>query len=366
MPIKKTALLLVLITSLLIVCCRPDKQPIPDTPEPIDDSSVVVDMSKVPYKKLSDYRFFKGDLKNQQPNENVLPFKPASALFTDYALKKRFVWMPKGQTAKYVADDKILDMPTGSVLIKNFYYDHVQPNNTIRIIETRVMIKKDEGWIFAEYVWNDAQDEAYLDMEGSNTDITWENENGIMLNDTYRIPSSVECHTCHKSNETSLPIGIKPQNLNNDFTYNDGAFNQLQQWINTGYLDNSNLPSSIVSTIDYSDASQPLELRVRSYLDINCAHCHSENGHCDYRSLRLAFSESTNPDNMGICVMPDENINDTLKYIISPQKTSASMLFYRISSTDPAVRMPLLGRNIVHQEAVEMIKEWINNLPPCN
>lgn len=273
--------------------------------------------------------------------------------------------MPEGKKATYTSDGKILDMPVGSLLIKNFYYDNVQPGNTSRIIETRVLIKKENGWVFAEYVWNNEQTEAYLNIEGGNADITWKNENNITLTDHYRIPSETECHTCHKSNEESIPIGIKPQNLNNSFPYIDGSKNQLQKWIEVGYL-SSNLPSNIVSTVDYSDASQPLELRVRSYFDINCAHCHSESGHCDYRPLRMAFSETTNPENMGICVVPDEQINDSLKYIIAPKKPERSVLFYRISSTDAAVRMPLLGRNIVHQEAVDMIKEWINTLPLCN
>ena len=54
------------------------------------------DFTQVPLPKLSDYHFFIGPLKNQNPGYKVIPYTPASTLFTDYALKKRFIWMPQG------------------------------------------------------------------------------------------------------------------------------------------------------------------------------------------------------------------------------------------------------------------------------
>ena len=131
-------------------------------------SPVTVNLSTVPYPKLSDYHFFVGDMKNQVPESDVLPYEPASSLFTDYAHKKRFVWIPKGMKATYDGDGNVLQLPVGSAIIKTFYYEKVQPLNTTKIIETRLMIRKADGWIFAEYVWNNDQTEAYLDMNGSN------------------------------------------------------------------------------------------------------------------------------------------------------------------------------------------------------
>lgn len=343
--------------------CKRDK---PITPEPAApaDTSVNVKLSEVPYQKLSDYRFFTGQLQDQNPNSNVLPYKLASSLFTDYALKKRFVWMPAGESATYTADDKILDFPTGAALIKTFYYDQVLPVLNRRILETRVMIMTDTGWLFAEYVWNDAQTDAYLDMNGSNVNISWQDASGAAMNATYRIPSDVECLTCHKLNEVPIPIGPKPQNLNNIYNYPEGGKNQLSKWIELGYLQD-NLPAHIVSTVDYNDASQPLQDRVRSLLDISCGHCHQEGSHCSYRPLRLGFSETTNLLNMGVCVLPDEDISDTLKYIIMPGKPNRSVLYYRFKTTEESLRMPLLGRTMVHTEGLALIKQWIETLPPC-
>lgn len=359
---KILLLFLILSGSLLIyVSCK--KEPIEFNPEVPTETGVSVNLATVPYDKLSKYRFFEGDLKNQVPAEGVIEFAPASALFTDYAHKKRFVWMPSGTLANYVSDGEILDLPVGAALIKNFYYENVIPGNTTRIIETRVMIRKASGWIFAEYVWNNEQTEAFLDMSGSYTNVQWD-ENGVTKSSNYRIPSETECLICHKRNGQPIPIGIKPQNLNHDFSYAGGEMNQLQKLISVGYLQSS-IPGTINSTVDYSDESQDLELRLRSYLDINCAHCHGEEKHCSYRPMRLAFSETTDRENIGLCVAPDEFINETLTDIVSPSNISRSMMHFRLSSTDVATRMPLLGRSIVHEEGVQLLADWINSIADC-
>ena len=349
-----------LFTLSLIGCSDKD-----DPEEYIPVSPVTVDLTKVPYQKLSDYKFFEGIMKDQTPALGVLPYEPISQLFTDYAHKKRFVWMPEGVKATYNGDGKVLDFPSGSALIKTFYYDNVQPSNTTKIIETRLLIKKGNEWIFAEYVWNEEQTEATLQTTGNFVDITWKDENDVIKSSHYRIPSNEECLTCHKSAETAIPIGPKPQNLNGNFTYTEGTKNQLAKWVEAGYLD-SNYPSTITTVVDWKDISKPLALRVRSYLDINCAHCHQEGSHCSYRSMRFAFSESTTPANLGICMNPQENVGSGLSKIITPGRPERSVLSYRINSVDENTRMPLLGRTIVHEEAKALINEWITSLNSCD
>lgn len=348
---------------ILSTACKRDK-PVTPAPPQTEDSPVRVVLSELPYQKLSDYHFFKGPLQQQSPNDRVLPYTLASTLFTDYALKQRFVWMPDGQAARYVSDHESLDFPIGTVLIKNFYYDNVTPALTRKMLETRLMVQTDTGWWFAAYVWNEAQTEAYLDMAGSHVTVSWLDESGENKNVLYRIPSENECFTCHKHQEQAVAIGPKPQNLNNSYLYEGGSSNQLRKWVEMGYLED-NLPAHIVSTVDYRDASLPLADRARSYLDISCAHCHQEGSHCAYRPLRLAFSETENLQNMGICVLPDEPLSDTLKYIITPGKPDRSILYFRLKTSEESFRMPLLGRSLPHSEGLELLKDYISSLPPC-
>jgi uncharacterized repeat protein (TIGR03806 family) len=289
--------------------------------------------------------------------------------------------MPKGMKATFDGNGQVLNLPVGAAIIKTFYYDNVQPNNTTRIVETRIMIRKSSGWIFAEYIWNEEQTEAFLDVteNGANLELSWRDENNIIKNVNYRMPSQVQCIICHKVKEvvngtettTHIPIGIKPQNLNTTYNYGTETKNQLTKLIEYGYLENNfTFPTTQETTVDYNDTSKPLEMRVRSYVDINCAHCHTDDRHCDYRPMRFSFDESGNSlgqTNLGVCVNTEDmqDFEPSLSKIISPGQPERSMLFFRINTTNETYRMPLHGRTIIHDEGVALIVQWINSLQTC-
>ena len=356
-PLYNFSFLLMLFT--LLSCNKEDES---EDYTPI--SPVKMDLTLVPYPKLSDYNFFQGEIKNQQPVLGVIPYQPESALFTDYAEKKRFVWIPTGLKATYVNDYSILDLPIGAALIKNFYYNNLQPSNTTKIIETRIMIRKSEGWIYANYVWNNEQTEAFLDLNGSTQQITWTDNNAITRTIDYTIPDEIKCANCHTISNIKKPIGIKPQNLNGNYNYSDGTSNQLAKWINLGILEN-NLPSNINSIVDYTNTSHSTEIRVRSYFDANCAHCHQPGGYADYYNLKFEFKETTNLTNMGVCVAPNHLVPGLEGRIVTPGDAAQSLLYYRATTNDPYYRMPFLGRTIVHQEGATLIADWINAIPNC-
>lgn len=368
----KFAALLALLTLIFTGCSKDDDSDYIDLNAASKDGGVTygplrIDLTQVPLPKLSDYGFFIGALKNLKPADRVLPYEPASSLFSDYAHKKRFVWLPKGTHASYAGDDFVLNFPVGAVLIKTFYYDHVQPSNVTKIIETRLMIRKSEGWKLYDYVWNETQTEAYLDTDGNGifVPITW-TENNVTRSINYKIPSQTECATCHKFNpnetgEIAIPIGPKPQNLNTSYNYGTSTKNQLLKWKAMGYIDNSLPPvNNIFSEVDWRDTSKSLELRARSYIDINCAHCHRDGGHCAYVPQRFNFS-NTDLSSFGVCLPPLFQIDDN-PYIINAGNADHSELIYRISTNEGSEMMPIIGRTIVHEEGVQLIRDWINSL----
>lgn len=361
--IQKIAFLVLLVfLSFFYACSSSEEEQYVETPP---RSPVVMDLTTVPYPKLSDYKFFEGELKNLTPSYGVIPYKPTSELFSEYALKKRFIWLPSGTKATYNGDGNILNLPVGAALIKVFYYDNVQPNNTTQIIETRIMIRKQLGWIFAEYIWNPQQTEAFLETDQTTRTISWKDENNIIQTVDYKTPIvDADCFRCH-GNVTSFknnPIGIKPQNLNSNYSYNEGSKNQLSKLIEFGYLEN-NLPSTIVSTVNYKDASLPINLRVRSYFDANCAHCHINDGDASHLALRFAFNETTDPVKMGVGVNAEHFVPGFTGRIVVPNNINQSILYYRVNThTDTFYIMPPLGRSVTHNEGVQLISDWINSL----
>jgi len=350
---------LLLIASLLTIVYSCGSDDPAEEYTPLPQSPVVMDLAAVPYATLADYNFFDGDIKNLQPVYGVLPYDLNSGLFSDYAEKKRFVWMPSGQNAHYVADGQVLDFPVGTVLIKNFYYQNIQPGNTTRIIETRLLIKKGSGWIMANYVWNEGQTEAMLDTTGRTVPLSIL-QDGETLPINYKVPNHDQCMECHMQNDIEMPIGPKPQNLNKNFAYTDGSQNQLAKWKSFGYLDS--YPGNVISTVNWRDVSQPLETRVRSYLDINCAHCHTTGAECGNTPMNLAFSQSALPQNLGICREPIEFVTGTEQYIVDGQDISNSLMYYRMSNKIQSEMMPPVGRTTIDFEALDLMENWINSL----
>src|SRR5438270_5359849 len=72
-------------------------------------------------EKLSGWSLFVGPGGSLRPNQGVLPYDLNTPLFSDYAAKHRFVWMPPGTHAQY-REDTVFDFPIGTVLAKSFAF----------------------------------------------------------------------------------------------------------------------------------------------------------------------------------------------------------------------------------------------------
>ncbi|HOP43867.1 MAG: hypothetical protein R2810_15795 [Flavobacteriales bacterium] len=356
---------LVVLVVAMVACQRDPDDVVDPTPGSGGGDDVQVDPSSFPLDSLSSYGFFTGPLAQMLPKASVLPYDLIDPLFTDYAHKQRFVWMPEGSKATWVSDDALLDFPVGTMLIKTFYYDGVLPANERKILETRLLYRTSSGWEFADYVWNDAQTEATLYMDGLNVPMSWQDDQGTVHDLIYRIPAQAECWTCHKNQNIATPIGPKPRNMARTLDIGGQVVDQLPHMEQVGYLDPSHPPISQVMA-RWDDPAEPLEDRVRAYLDINCAHCHSVGGHCDYRPMRFDHAESEDPVQLGLCVPPEDPIQPDMTYIVSAGLPERSMMHFRLASTAVNARMPLLGRTVVHEEGLALITEWIESIdPPC-
>ncbi len=318
---------------------------------------------KFPYKRLSTYAFFTGDIKDLQPAERVIFYKPASSLFTDNAFKSRFVFIPEGKKAQLEQND--LSLPLGSVLIKNFYYpsDFRTPEGARKIIETRLMIHEENGWQAYPYVWNESQTDAVLKVVGGEFEVRYVDNEGKDQLINYLVPNKNQCKSCHNKNEVLSPIGFQTKHLNNDLDYGLSKSNQLEYLNVLGKLDGFEGPSAHPSLVDYEDENQALNNRAMAYLDINCAHCHNAAGPASTSGLFLTYDQR-DPMKLGINKTPVAAGSGagSFKFDIVPGKPNESILIYRMNSTQVGVAMPEIGRTTVDQKGLELIKAWIAEL----
>jgi len=327
---------------------------------PVNDALL---MHKRPAKLLSAYNLF-SDPSVQIPNEGLHPFDLQQPLFTDYAQKYRFVYMPEGSKASY--DEKeAFNFPVGTVLVKTFAYpaDFRKPTKNIQLVETRLLIHQKEGWNAWAYVWNEEQTDANLKVAGKTLPVSWVDETGAVRSIQYVVPNKNQCKGCHTYKKAFSPIGPKARNLNKNFPYTGGVQNQLDYWVHTGLLDGVPTIKKAPSIPKMDDVSAPIADRARAYLDINCAHCHRLEGPASTSGLFLTYGE-TNKTTWGYMKRPVAAGRGSggLAYDIVPGDPDQSILIFRLDSIDPGIMMPELGRTLIHDEGVELLKEWIRQL----
>jgi uncharacterized repeat protein (TIGR03806 family) len=313
--------------------------------------------------QLSAYDLFEGAPRDQRPAPGVVPYDLRTALFSDYAAKLRFIKLPAGQKARYSAD-RVIDFPVGTVIAKTFAYpaDLREPNGPLDLLETRILVHQKAGWIGLPYVWNEDESEATLRLAGTMLGASWIDGAGQPVEHQYMVPNANQCKGCHRvDGDTFEPIGPKARYVNKEFAYAEGPENQLAHWTRVGILEGAPAPESAPRVPVWDDpASGSLEDRARTYLEINCAHCHSEGGPARTTGLDLTWG-AHEPVKLGVYKFPvaaGRGSGDRL-YGIVPGKPDQSILMYRMTSLDPGVMMPELGRRMVHTEGVELLREWI-------
>ncbi|MDR8394203.1 hypothetical protein NC796_23850 [Aliifodinibius sp. S!AR15-10] len=318
-----------------------------------------------PHPKLSDYNLYKEPLDNLEPVSGVLPYDLNTELFSDYAQKQRFVYVPK-DTFMIYQEEEVLDFLVGSMLVKNFYYDKDQrdPSSERIIIETRLLMHNETGWTAETYVWNEGQNEAFLQQAGELKDVEWIDQEGITRKVNFIIPTKNDCKKCHAHNSSLVPLGPKVRNLNKIYPYADGEINQLTKWEQHGILrerpDLQKIPKAPV----WDDPSTgTLQQRARIYLDVNCGNCHNRSGSAGHSGHYLTYEEKDS-SHLGMYKTPVAAGRGSggLQYDIVPGHPDRSILVFRMESVDPAVRMPEIGRTLVHEEAVELIREWVQEM----
>ena len=290
-------------------------------------------------------------------NSGVTPYRLNTPLFSDYAEKFRFFYVPKGKTIAW-RDDDVLDFPVGSVLVKSFGYptDIRKPDDQLRILETRLLVRRETGWIALPYVWNADGTDAILKRAGMRVDVSWTHLDGKPRTISYAVPNVNQCKGCHDNGANGLGlIGPKARNLN--------RAGQLEALYSAGKLDR--LPANAPRLPVWNNpATGSVEMRARAYLDVNCAHCHNRSGPANTSGLWLAWEQQAGP-NLGVGKRPTAagRGSGEGEFAIEPGHSDRSIIIYRMQSLDPGIAMPELGRATVHEEGVALLSQWIAAMP---
>jgi uncharacterized repeat protein (TIGR03806 family) len=307
-----------------------------------------------------------------QPAAELVPYSLATALFSDYALKARSVRIPEG--AATWSDQDVLEFPVGTIFTKSFSFpaDFRRPTERITVLETRLLVRQPTGWEAFPFVWDAAQQEATYAPGGRVLPLSFIGVDGGTVTTQYLVPSKNQCQECHHlkldggSEQTLEPIGPKARNLNFDFPVRGLAQNQLERLGALGKLTGMPPGPQRPRAIDAFDPDAgTLEERARTYLDVNCAHCHRPEGTAGQTSQLFLNLQNASRFNLGECKRPGSAGNDVGgAFDLVPGDHSSSILWFRLQTTESGKMMPAIGRSLRHDEGAALISAWIDSLPP--
>ena len=297
-------------------------------------------------RSLSDYRFF-ADAARQVPGEGVTPYALKTPLWSDGADKLRFIYVPEG-TQLTAGGDGLLQFPVGAAIIKTFAFG---AGDDRRLIETRVLLHRADGWVALPYRWNAEQTEATLALTGGRVDLVTPAGEAI----SYAIPNKNQCKGCHAKDGAVIPIGPKARNLSAQW---------LGQMQAAGALDR--VPVGADALPDWAGhATGPAEPLARAYLDVNCAHCHQPGGAASNSGLDLRW-EQDGAHALGILKRPVAAGRGAggHDFSILPGAPDASIMLHRMDSAEPGIAMPELGKSSVDRAGVAVVRRWILEMKP--
>ncbi|MFN8299197.1 MAG: hypothetical protein U0T75_08840 [Chitinophagales bacterium] len=308
---------------------------------------------------LSDYHFFVNGEKGLSPVNGVFAYHTVNSMFADYLHKEQFIYLPAGAVMNYDSQ-QVLQLPVGACIINSLYYyvNERDSNGTKQYVETQLLLHSKGGWEAKTYEWDEKGADAQLTIVGDVKSLAWKDVNGIDRKVDYVIANKNQCKGCHWYKEHISPIGIKAGNLNTMGT--DGK-NQLNAWATAGTLKGYNREAP--AFVNWRDTSAPQFARVKSYLDINCAHCHNANGPAYVSGLHLN-RENDNMETYGVFKSPPSAGRGScnLKYDIVPGSPGESIIICRMAATELGVKMPQMGRTVTDNEGVTLVANWITDL----
>ena len=349
---------------------------------------VTIDLAAPPATKLSAYNLFTWDpaagFTWNPVDGRVVPYDLNSTLFSDHAIKQRAIYLPPGTAATYEPEEAF-ELPVGSVVIKNFLFpaDFRAPTEDLTLVETRLLIRHEDGWHPLPYVWDADQRDATFKPAGEVRPITFIDESGGSLTASYLVPQRNQCESCHArkltpdARATITLIGPKARHLNRRYDYGGavGAVNQLDHLTSLGMLTGAPPSATVPATYDFRPieaggvAAIPaadIDAAARGYLDINCAHCHSPTGVQGITSQLFLNHDSDDQFRLGVCKRPGSAGGGTggFEFDIVPGSPDISILYFRVHTEQVGAMMPLLGRSLAHTRGAELVRAWIAQMAP--
>jgi uncharacterized repeat protein (TIGR03806 family) len=334
-------------------------------------------------RKLSETGLFV-NTKTLEPAKGLIPYSVNAELWSDGAIKDRFLAIPGLGKIEYETviypqpapgSTPGWRFPDDTVLVKTFSLE-LEPGKpgSVHRLETRLLHAHrmpgteevgDAVWNGYTYLWNDEQSDAELiDARGLDKTYTIKDPKapGGERKQTWHFPSRVECTMCHTVT-AKYALGLNTAQMNRDHNYGGVIANQMATLEHLGVFDRKlpAAPEKLAKLADYRDPKADLDGRARAYMQANCSHCHRKwgGGNAEFQLLAtLPLKETGTVD-----VRPAHGTLDLKDpRLLVPGEPERSLIAHRMTRLGLG-RMPHIASTVVDDLGAKLIADWIKAMP---
>ncbi len=311
-------------------------------------------------QRLSKSGLFR-DVSQHKLAAGVLPYQIQTEPWEDGATAQRFVAIPnQEQLGRYQRNrfqqGEIKDewaFPEGSILGKT-----LSPPGSNQRIETQILHRYRAKWRAYSYLWNADQTDAQLvGPDGMTVERPTGHPPPAADAQKWKVASRTECILCHTIQAGNI-LGFNERQLAEPGVPADR--DQLARFAEQGLFQQPPQRTRR-AFVPPHDPTHALDDRARSYLHVNCAHCHRFGG-----GGTAIFDLRYELDNTATKLFASLPIQGTFgiagAQVIAPQDPSASLLYYRMAKLGQG-RMPHFGAREVDTAGLELLRSWIQAMP---
>lgn len=285
-----------------------------------------------------------GDWERRTYACGVEEFRPAYELWSDGALKRRFIALPEG-SAVDASDPDAFQFPVGTQLWKEFWLEQ----GASRVLgETRLLRKTELGWLYTTYVWSPDGSRAVQTNDGVSD----------LFGTGHTVPTRDQCRECHSGRHDFVLgwdlvlLGEGAAGLTRDRLAAEGRL------------------TGIDPSLDVSIPGEGDERHALGYLHANCGvSCHNRSKNAAARTSGLFMR-------LDVHTLSDVHATDTVRginrspgpdailpkggpfYDFRPLDPERSLVIARMSTREEAA-MPRLGTNRVDEAGVALVTAWV-------
>jgi len=285
-------------------------------------------------------------------------FSPQYPLWSDGAVKTRWVFLPAGTTID-ARDDAAWQFPVGTRFWKEFSFDG-------RKVETRLLWRASSArWVAVSYIWNESQTDAVLAPDAGAPGIV-----PVTASRRHSIPSVSDCLACHGAKRTE-PLGFNPLQLSTDRDPNaihreptpPGAVT-LGTLIEDGLL--SPTRSRLADAAPRIRTTSAETRSVLGYLSANCGSCHRGDGETAVQVPSMRYTDVMHDGDAAALNLLGRSTRwqipgapEGASVLLNPAVPEWSAILARMRSRGPSSQMPPLGTVIRDQVAVDALMQWM-------